>query len=733
MSQILEELKRRNVFRVAIFYVVASWLVLQVGDLLFDLMGLPDWSLRIVLGVLVLAFPIVVIFAWAFEITPDGIKRERDVDRSQSITTETGRKLELSTIVLLLIVGGLLIYQQFLASPAPAPATIASEPEPAAPEPRTAGAPPDDLTLAVLPFRNISGDDENEYFVDGLSEELMNMLAGIESLRVAARTSAFSFKGKDVKVQEIGRELQVGHVLEGSLRKAGNRIRVSAQLIQTTDGFQLWSETFDRELDDVFALQDEIASNVADALRVELLGEAASPNGPDPAAFDRYLAGRFHLRQLAAGSAERAVQEFQRAIEIDPDYAAAWAGLADAYRIVEEYAGMPLEESRTLQEEAIERAEALDPGLPEVITARATTMAFGGRLTEALDEFEKVLKLQPNNSDLLVRAAEAAASLGQIKRHDRWIAEAARIDPLNVQVQSHAVELLYHGGDLDGAWARLAELERDWPNDPNVQDVAINAALRSGDAVRGLKHLQRLHELRPRDVFAHRFIHMIWKSLGVDDNADRWLALAEETAPDSRYVLLARDFELRVDGRWEEARDLWTPMVEAGDSSGFAAEQLAGALLYLGDIPGAVDRYEQALAAQGYRLDQPISGGQVSIAMGLAWAYLQLDQPEKASPLLDRLETYLVQTDAESVPPCFYYTDWAELEMLRGRHEAAIERLGRALDHGCWATGYLEAALYYEPLRGTEAFIAMKARWTKRTDALLADVLAAGYGLPPGT
>jgi TolB-like protein len=258
---LFSELQRRNVFRVTVAYVVLAWLLAQVADLVLDNISAPDWVIQTILLVLLLGLAPVVFFSWAYEVTPDGIKRESDVDRSDSITHVTSRKLDRTITFVLVLAVAYFAADKFLLSPAQPDTTLVT-------------ATTSDNSIAVLPFVNMSDDEDNEYFADGLSEELLNMLVKVPQLRVAARTSSFSFKGKDVKISDIARELNVSHVLEGSVRKSGDQLRITAQLIKADDGFHLWSETFDRTLDEIFVLQDEIAAKVANALEVTLLGKS---------------------------------------------------------------------------------------------------------------------------------------------------------------------------------------------------------------------------------------------------------------------------------------------------------------------------------------------------------------------------------------------------------------------------------------------------------------------------
>ena len=310
MKPFLAELKRRKVVRVAIVYVVVGLVVVEAANNLLPALNLPDWTVTLVVALAILGFPIVVALAWAFDITPSGVKRTISLD---------------------------------------------------------AGA--EARSIAVLPFTDMSPDHDQEYFADGVAEEVLNVLTRIPDLRVAARTSSFSFKDKGCTVQEIARELGVATVLEGSVRKAGERLRITAQLTEAPSGFHLWSETYERQLEDIFAIQDEIARAIVGTLRVTLLGEQDEPLAKvatkDPEAYDLYLKGRHcWVRRYKVGL-HTALQYFQKAIEKDPGYALPYTGIADVHTILAIYGLLDPAEAQGIAEKAAERAMALDPELPE--------------------------------------------------------------------------------------------------------------------------------------------------------------------------------------------------------------------------------------------------------------------------------------------------------------------------------------------------------------------------------
>jgi TolB-like protein len=402
MKNLFAELKRRNVIRIAIFYGAAAWLILQVADVMLDILGAPDGSLRLLAAVLALGFPFALILAWAFEVTPDGIKLDSQVDRDRQPSDQSARKLDIATIALLLLAIVLLLWSNLGQQIGEAP-TAAGQ---AAPDAAPAAGQPRDLSIAVLPFVNMSADPDNEYFSDGLSEEILNVLARMQDFRVAGRTSSFAFKDQQADLRAIGERLGVANILEGSVRRQGERVRVTAQLIDARDGYHLWSETYDRRLDDIFAIQDDIATEVVKALRLTLLDAdeqviSQTAKG-DVEAYNHYLRGQSLVRLRTRAGLERALEEFQQAILIDPEYAPPYAGIAMVYALFDNYGYRSLGETNELAHRALERALALDPQSDEAWAVRGLLLNQGPgasrRMPEARAALERAIEINPNNA-----------------------------------------------------------------------------------------------------------------------------------------------------------------------------------------------------------------------------------------------------------------------------------------------------------------------------------------------
>jgi len=467
---LFEELKRRNVVRMAVLYAIATWLILQIADVLFDQLDVPAWAFRLVLGLLVLGFPIALIFAWVFELTPEGLKREREIDRNQSITHETGRKINITIVVLLVLaIAGLvidrLIPEQSAGTQTPISASSTSETTTAQTDPVAVAENP--LSIAVLPFINMSGDPENEYFSDGLSEELLNTLVQIRELKVTGRTSSFAFKGQNLDLREVGERLNVANVLEGSVRKAANRVRITAQLVKTDDGYHLWSETFDRELDDIFAIQQEIAEQVAKALSVTLLGlKQENPGETDNSeAYQLYLRGAHIFRRSPdeLESLNTARSYYEQALALDPDYVSPIYGMFRYWNRMNRNGLEDLDTNRermsafaaTLHQIAPESVEAMlaqagvslvtrdwpgairqfreardrFPGSVETNILYGSTIAFLDEQEEGLTAIQAGAELDPLSMEAITRLANAQSRLGYCSELKNTVERALEIQP----------------------------------------------------------------------------------------------------------------------------------------------------------------------------------------------------------------------------------------------------------------------------------------------------------------
>lgn len=431
----LQELRRRNVIRVAALYLVASWLVLQVADILLDAFDVPSWGMRLLVIILTLGFPMVLIFSWVFELTPDGLRREADIIRSGE-TPSTGRKINILIIVLLVLAVGVVVLDRVIPE-TPSPDNAIVDESAITPE----------RSIAVLPFVNLSDDPTNVYFSEGLSEELLNLLAAIPELRVTARTSSFSFRGKDLDIPAIGRSLNVANVLEGSVRKSGNRLRITVQLIDVDNGFHLWSETYDRDMDDIFAVQDEIAQAVVGALRVSMLGEPPRARQTDPEAFSAFLYALHFYQQRSRDGYDKAVDYSRRAIAVDPDYAPAWNLLGATYSNQAITGQRPYREANEQALAAVEKALEIDPNYALAYSARGwVAMQYERDYAASAEYFSQALALSPDNPIILSNAAVLANKLGRVEEAIELTRRSLALNPISTVGHSNLSDQLARVG-----------------------------------------------------------------------------------------------------------------------------------------------------------------------------------------------------------------------------------------------------------------------------------------------
>lgn len=435
MSKVFAELRRRNVFRVALLYLVASWLVLQVADLAFDLLGIPQWGLRLVFAILALGLPFALAFSWVYEITPEGLKRESEIDRGRSIVAQTGRRLDIMTITIVTIVAAWAGIAYFARDRSSEQLITTGADRP------TAAAPARDVSVAVLPFVNLSSDPADEYFSDGLAEELINAFAEIEGLKVSARTASFQFKNRTGDVAPIARQLKVANILQGSVRRAGNRVRIAAQLIEADNGFQLWSKTYDREMGDIFAVQSDIAADITRTLRLTLSTAPSAPTA-NVRAFELHLQGRHLWRRRNLAALEQSVKLLEESVRLDPAYAEAWATLAAAHVVLPDYSTTYAHSSWSRAEECANRAIALDArrAEPYAVLALVRARLLDWSKSEAL--FRRAIELEPGDATALLWLGQVLVQTGYVREGQRLLLEALEADPTSSSIV-HYVAIAY--------------------------------------------------------------------------------------------------------------------------------------------------------------------------------------------------------------------------------------------------------------------------------------------------
>ena len=494
----IAELKRRNVIRMAGLYLVAAWLLIQVASTVLPAFHIPDWALRGLIIFLVLGFVPAVAFAWVFEMTPEGIKRDDEVPPERSIAPQTARRMDRMIIAVLLLALVFFGFDRFVLSPRREAALVATTTQTLQAK-ATAQSTPDVSrnSIAVLPFVNMSGEAANEYFSDGISEEILNVLAGTPELQVAARTSSFSFKGKSMEVPAIARELKVRMVLEGSVRKQGDKVRITAQLIDAQNGFHVWSQTYDRKLQDIFAIQDEIAKAIGDELKVKIAGAAvpgqSSGGTRNLAAYDLYLRGMALWHKRTEKDLWNALALFEQAAATDPEYAQAYSGQALVYAVVGEYSTrITYAEALARATDRAERALALDPTLAEPYAALGGIASNERRQATSDLLLRRAIALRPSFATAYQWRGTGLMSSGDLAGGLASVERASALDPRSLVVaENHAWVLLTLGRDSEAKARCLRVLEFAPTYAGCLGDLGV-ADLLSGDFDAARPMLERL-------------------------------------------------------------------------------------------------------------------------------------------------------------------------------------------------------------------------------------------------
>jgi len=463
LKNFFAELKRRKVYKVAIAYAVVAWLLVQIATQVFPFFEIPSWAVRLVILLLIIGLPVALVLAWAFDLTPEGIKRTEDVSSQSSGETKTRQS-----------------------------------------EPRNGKI----RSIAVLPFADLSAQHDQEYFSDGVAEEILNALTKIDGLHVPARTSCFAFRGRSVDAREIGKRLGVETLLDGSIRKAGNRLRITVQLVDAQNGYYLWSERFDREIEDIFAIQDEIARNVLDALGLSLTEHVErrllKPSTTNIEAYEFYLRGRKLFQTWNRQNMEFARQMFARAVAIDPDFALAWAGLAithvDLYRWGRN--SRDLEEAQRTSAHALE----LDPNLAEGHVAIAQALAIQRQFNDAAAEFERAIELDPSSFDAYYFYARSSFEAGDLEKSVQLFEKAHRSRPEDYQaiaLRALALHELHRADEACDADEQAVALVNKYlelnPNEARAYSLGANSLARLGKREHSRQFSEQSIALAPND------------------------------------------------------------------------------------------------------------------------------------------------------------------------------------------------------------------------------------------
>ncbi|WP_376693023.1 tetratricopeptide repeat protein [Wenzhouxiangella sp. EGI_FJ10409] len=668
----IAELRQRRTFRVAATYFVIAWLLVQVGDILLGNFGAPDWVFKTLVLVIALGFPIALFVAWFF-----GEQANRAASERQGASA--GRTKTVLSVLSMLVVTAMalaliwLVWDKFRGEPGARAASV-----------------------AVLPFADMSSEGDQEYFADGLSEEILNLLAGIRELKVSGRTSSFSFKGKDASITEIGQQLGVAHVLEGSVRKAGDELRVTAQLIEADEGFHLWSETYDRELNDVFAIQDDIAAAIANQLALTLVdsdGRAVSADSTDSMeAYDLYLEARRLVQGRSVEGIERAGELLDQALELDGEFAPALAESALARLMLSDAritpGDRPLAAAISEAESLLERALEIDPRLAEAHAVSGLMHILERDVDAAESALSRALERNPSQSDALNWRAINLRSAGRLREELRARRRLADIDPLNVSNRFNLVIAHVLAGDEANALNAVEQMREDFPDSP-WSDLAEFEAMEAFGRLAEADRLAR-HALESGNDFIRSSASGLKLTLG------SYRESMDLIGGEYDVALLALG---QVDEAVAAARD----RAAASPRSLDAAHGVMYILSRAGRHEAVLEYYDRRWGGLG-ALERRFGFDDMSAeVIPIAAAQYHLGREEALAGTIAHWRERLATPLDQGYDMPLFRVIRASLEALDGRHERAVELLNMAID-----AGYRDPQLTNRPalagLRGHDGY-----------------------------
>jgi len=672
-----DELKRRNVFKVGIAYLVGSWLLIQIADILLDNIGAPAWVLQALFVALGVGFFITLFFAWAFEMTPEGVKREKDVDRSQSITPQTGKKLNNTILLLMAVAIAYLLFDKFSeAEPEKGPDTFSQEttmqtngsddekryPAPVVATPVVATPVINRQSIAVLPFDNRSNREEDQFFTDGIHDDLLTTIAKIGSMKVISRTSVMEYKGTTKKIPVIAKELGVANVLEGGIQRSGNQVRINVQLIDAETDEHLWAEIYDRRLtaENLFVIQSEISRAIADALQATLSPEEQQRIDTRPTenllAYDAYMRGRQLMATRDTTRLKLATEEFSKATEIDPLFALAWVGVADSNWLLSLYGSPSEEELLPIREDAVKKALAIDNNLGEAYASLAAIHRFHERDDEAEIAYQKAIELSPNYAPSYHWYSNLIGAYPlRIQEQLDLARKAVELDPRSSIIRSNLAGGYYNQGLYslaEAEYQRVIELDPDFA--VGYSSLAGLYMFEKGQYEKALLLLHKAIELDAGDLENYLWLAAIYLEIGDLESAkntrDKMASMEADDPLVGFFDVLHNTAIKNPDGAREAIN--WLSPKMANDSGWLRT--LAFFALTQGDIQQSLEIY---LSTNPGWLEpdqwQALIERTAASSCIVSWLLISTGDADRGLALLQQTTTYF----EESLPAAIEHSD----------------------------------------------------------------------------
>ena len=698
----IQELKRRNVFRVAIIYIVVSWLLIQIGDVMFPALLLPDWTTTLLVAFLILGFPVAVIFAWAFELTPDGVTRTTDVPEGQSIASDTGQKINYLIIGTLVVAVGFLLAKDFLRTNEPVQPVISVA----------------DQSIAVLPFKNQSASEEDaEFFAGGLHDELLTLLSKLGDLKVISRTSVERLDPM-LSIPEIGALLGVATVLEGQVQRAGDRLRINVQLIDTAREGHIWANTYDSELsaENVFEVQSDIARTIANALRAELSPDDVDALEVIPTtnteALEKYLLATQIAKRQTYDALFQAEAYMQEATELDDSFSNAWAGLAHMHGELFRTGAIGLLQYTNEATIAVAKALAIDPKNANALAARGQVQNATGDSLAAEESFREALEIEPGSSRILGMYGEMLRMQGRLEDAKEVLSTGLALDPLSFELlfQLGRTEMYLGHPERNIEMAhRIQEIE---PLNINGYVALLQANLWRGRYDEAWPWYVKTLATGPGDYETWAHIGCYMSNLGLPEIADRYLEKARSLGPDEAVVAKCTSTALTNRGQIEQSAALADRMLSKGigdrwDSDRVLLRAIRDQAFRTGDLAPAITHY-RSRRPELFSPTPVISPANATIAADLALLLRRSGNERQAQVLIDATLQWYRQTQPAGVYGYVYGVMEVHLLVLDGEQDLAIAALEEAINGGYrWQWKWDLANPLYDTLRDRPEFQAL--------------------------
>lgn len=678
MAAVWAELKRRNVVRVAIAYAVVAWFLIEITATTFPILKLPDWSVTFVTALLLIGFPLALFFAWAYELTPEGLKKEKDVVRSESITHTTGRKLDFIIIGVMAIAIAYFLVDKFV--------WVGEEPA------TTVAVSEERSSVAVLPFANRSANEDDAFFVDGIHDDLLSHISKIGSIKIISRTSVLQYRDTTKTIPQIGKELGVTTVLEGGVQRAGEQVRINVQLIDARTDEHLWSEIYDRQLSaaNIFTIQSEIATAIAEALQAALSPAEQDRLQAVPtenlAALEAYFLGKQSMAKRTGAALADAVDYFKKAIVLDPDFALAYVGQAVGYVLQDDNGDLSPMEAFALAEPLIDKALELDDQSGEAYAARGLNFTIKRDHDAAEAAFRHALDLSPNYVSAHHWYSVFLRLYGHYDAGLKQINDAIKLDPLSSVLQTNLGTVLLELGRPEEAIAQFKKtIEMDAAYPSSYWSIGGIYWAHFGQLDEALAWFKRGLERNPGNATITAWIGLLYLDLGDEAEAEHRIDMALELVPDGVFSNWAKEMLLLYQGENTQARKYASKVLRQNPGWALSLADLRDQDLLAGLAADASARYEKQFPMLFGDGDPKIDRSNVDAAINLGLIMTSLGQSARAQLLLD---TSLDYAESTSIPRLHWYAiaygipQQVQIYALQGKTEKALEALRQAIDNG---------------------------------------------------